>query len=573
MAQSDTANLRSKAIHVVYDDSGSMIEDDNHIPLNRWGQAKYAMEVFAVMLEKKDSMNVYYMSDFYVTRGGKVDASPRITMTGYESAKDRVKKVHDTITYAYGTPYDAVAKAYADLKNINADDKWLVVLTDGEFNQYEGKIVKDGSVDVNKLFSQYVNESGVKIILLAMGDDAEAINPSGRIYFNQAKSSNEILEKITSICNQIFNRIKLSNEREFTFDIPVSEFLVFAQGAGVEVNSIKGGSTFNPNESVSVRYSERAALNYDQVRTSPELTGVVSTFQNNFQKGSYRLDITGKPVTVDVYYKPVVNVGIKLYQGRKEINANNITEGKYQIQFGIIDEDGKFFESSTLGKVIYEATVQNNGRKIINSGDTIDLSQGELSVYVLARFKDINTADSLPFIRNVLAPLSFMERVRNWIKQYWYIFWPLLYLLLGLLLYWLLWGRKKRFPKYMARTPIIQMEKEDNIIKQNGKFKIYRKTKWLPFCAQKGAIRVVAEDKPLPKLQVRASGKDTMELINSDAFTPEKLNGTELRIGGRQIREGTGKNMEISCGSTIKTIFPGRDGSPDTTYTCHLAKR
>jgi hypothetical protein len=62
-AQTYTTNQRSKAIRVVYDDSTSMIEDGG-VYNDRWGQAKYAMEVFVVMLEGKNAMRVYYMSDF-----------------------------------------------------------------------------------------------------------------------------------------------------------------------------------------------------------------------------------------------------------------------------------------------------------------------------------------------------------------------------------------------------------------------------------------------------------------------------------------------------------------------------
>ena len=54
-----TTNQRSKAIHVVYDDSGSMIRSGG-VYLDRWEQAKYAMEVFAAMLEERDSMRVYF---------------------------------------------------------------------------------------------------------------------------------------------------------------------------------------------------------------------------------------------------------------------------------------------------------------------------------------------------------------------------------------------------------------------------------------------------------------------------------------------------------------------------------
>ena len=53
-----------KIVSVVYDDSGSMIEDDNGTYVDRWCQAKYAMEVFAAMLGEKDTLNIFFMSDY-----------------------------------------------------------------------------------------------------------------------------------------------------------------------------------------------------------------------------------------------------------------------------------------------------------------------------------------------------------------------------------------------------------------------------------------------------------------------------------------------------------------------------
>ena len=76
---------------------------------------------------------------------------------------------------------------------------------------------------------------------------------------------------------------------------------------------------------------------------------------------------------------------------------------------------------------------------------------------------EINTAENT-VTRKVLAPLSFKECFRNWMQKYWYIFWPLVFTMLGLLLFWLLWGRKKRFPKYMASKPIILVGTDENIV-------------------------------------------------------------------------------------------------------------
>ena len=408
-----TTNQRSRAIHIVYDDSGSMIREDG-VYLDRWGQAKYALEVFAAMLEARDTMRVYYMSDFDTSAGGSTNASARISMSGSEVAATRVAKIHDTVTCAANTPYDPVTKAYADLKNSDADEKWLVVLTDGKFNRLNGQ--NASNVDVDGFFSQYVSESDVKIIFMAIGDEFDEIkaDPGRNIFFEHARNSNEILGRITEICNRIFNRnrLRFTNEarHEFSFDIPMLELLVFAQGADVKVNSISGDGTHSPDDTVNVRYSEVAATNYandSNVIISRNLTGVVASFQN-IPKGSYSLDINGAQ-TVEVYYKPAVKVDIKLFQHGEEILTQNLLEGDYQIRFGIVNENGEFFESSLLRSVEYEATAQNGGQTVsINSGDTISLKRGELTVHVLSHFLEINTAENT-VTRRVLAPASPLE--------------------------------------------------------------------------------------------------------------------------------------------------------------------
>jgi len=357
------------------------------------------------------------MSDYVTSSGGNVHAPPRITMHGSEPAETRTSKIRDTVTRLPSfTPFDPVVKAHNDLKGSDADEQWLVVLTDGMFNLLNGE--SNNNIDVDGLLSQYASGSDINVILLAIGDDedlsamVETINPNSDTgyFFDHAKNSNEILGKITSICNRIFNRNRLAftNEtrREFSFDIPMLELLVFAQGADVKINEIQGDGTHNPDGAVNVRYSEIAATegryaNNPSVIISRNLAGAVATFRD-IPKGTYSLDIAGAQ-TVEVYYKPAVNVDIKLYQDGAEVQTQNIPEGEYQIRYGIVNEAGEFFESSLLGQVEYEATAENGGQTIpIQSGDTISLKRGDLKVNVLAHFLEINTAENI-VTRRVMA--------------------------------------------------------------------------------------------------------------------------------------------------------------------------
>jgi len=399
-AQAYATNQRSRVIHVVYDDSGSMVRDGG-VFLDRWGQAKYAMEVFAAMLGENDVMRVYYMSCFDTSVGGDIHADPLVVMSGSEPARERVAKIHNTITTTANTPFDPVLKAFADLRNQTADERWLVVLTDGEFNRLYGEV--NNNVDVEGYYSRFVGESDVRIIHFAMGDDAATItaDPSRNIFFEHSRNDHEILGKVTYISNLIFNRniLPFSNEarHEFNFDIPMMELIVFAQGANVSIAGIVGDGSHGPVETVGVRYSEVAGENWrnnPNVIVSRNLVGVLYTFRD-IPLGSYSLEITGAE-TVEIYYKPVVNLDIKLFQDGAEIRGDPIAAGEYQLYFGIVNEDGEFFQSSLLGLVSYTAVAANGGREIhITNGETIHLAPGELTVNVRAQFLEINTAESI----------------------------------------------------------------------------------------------------------------------------------------------------------------------------------
>ena len=78
-----TTSGQGRIINVVYDDSGSMVKSGGTF-IERWSQAKYAMEVFSAMMSKNDTMNIYPMS---------IEGKLGITVKG--SDPNRVKAVHD----------------------------------------------------------------------------------------------------------------------------------------------------------------------------------------------------------------------------------------------------------------------------------------------------------------------------------------------------------------------------------------------------------------------------------------------------------------------------------------------
>lgn len=398
-AKAETKVL-TRVINVVYDDSGSMIYTNDR-KVDTWCQAKYAMEVFASMLGDQDTMNIYVMSDFC----NSSNAAPLLTLKGAEGSAANVEKVHNMITNANNTPFDAVRKAYSDLAAENADDKWLVVLTDGEFQNVE---------DVDAFFAN--KQQDVKVLFLGMGPDADAIRTdnSRNIYAEKAENNSQILNKITDICRHIFSSDKLSvniNNLEFSFDVPMKELVVFAQGRNVEIKGIVGSdgtlieSTDPP---VAVKYSEKATTNsnanYDNPLVAKELGGSIAVFSGDFATGTYKVDVKGAE-TIEVYYKP--NVELEAYlvdvNGTQIKNGDALNEGKYTLGFGFVKAgtEEKVPDSYLLGIVSYAATITNNGRteeRSYSTGYDVEIKEGDFHADVTTNYLSFNTiSTSLDF--------------------------------------------------------------------------------------------------------------------------------------------------------------------------------
>lgn len=398
-AKAETKVL-TRVINVVYDDSGSMIFTNGQ-KVDTWCQAKYAMEVFASMLGDQDTMNIYVMSDFCTN----TNSGPFLTLNGAEGSAVNVEKVHNMITNADNTPFDSVRKAYVDLAAEEADDKWLVVLTDGEFQNVE---------DVNAFFKN--KEQDVKVLFLGMGPDADSIHTdnSRNIYSQKAENNSQILNKITDICRQIFSSDKLSvniNNLEFSFDVPMKELVVFAQGRNVEIKGIVGpdGTLINSAEPpVAVKYSEKATsdgnADYANPLLAKELCGSVAVFSGDFSTGTYKADVKGAE-TIEVYYKP--NVELEAYlvdaDGTEIKNGDVLKPGKYTLGFGFVKAgtEEKVPDSYLLGIVSYAASVTNNGRteeKSYSTGYDIEVEIGDFHADVTTNYLSFNTiSTSLDF--------------------------------------------------------------------------------------------------------------------------------------------------------------------------------
>lgn len=399
----------TRVINVVYDDSGSMIDNDTGYH-DGWCQAKYALEVFSAMLEKNDTMNVYAMSDFSYYGIDYYAVPPHITLMGQNEASDNVSQVHSMLTDASATPFETVMTAYTDLSEITADEKWLVVLTDGSFAKFENET--QVSVSKNEIDAYFAaKDSDVSIMYLAIGSGASTIteDESNDIYLESAVSNMDILTKITEISNRIFDRNRLQVDaanRSFSFDIPMNELIVFAQGKNVKINGIQSqtGTEFTSDgQPVEVKYSEVAATNYSNdsnVIVNKNLEGKIAYFTGDFDAGDYMVDVSGAD-TIEIYYRPNVDIAIHLVnsEGTRLSTSDPIPQGTYTLEYGFVKAgtDDMLPQSELLGTIDFSASVSFNGTldgKQYGNGDSITVQEGSMDIEATAKYLDYNTVST-----------------------------------------------------------------------------------------------------------------------------------------------------------------------------------
>lgn len=367
-------NVKTHDIAIVFDNSGSMYDNTD-----RWSQALYAIGVFASMLDydSGDRLGIYPMSSISIGKNGK-SVSDRLEIT--KENVDKISKIY--CKHTSETILEPAYKAKEYLKNSNLYERWLIVLTDGEFyydkNLKEKKSKKDGVWLNKKLLSMTGN--GVNVQYLGFGEASVLqSNISSGFHASNVNDANALTDELINICNKIFQRHKVEgvSNGEFSVDVSMNNVVAFVQGKGVKIQSLKNTKTNNSAETsldtVLTAGTEGTGSNYSTPRA--DVSGQVVTY-SSCEAGDYKLSFIGS--SVEIFYEP--NVKIKSYltneKGEKVDTSKSIIPGEYTLNYGLIDcvsgED--VTESELLKPVELIATVTNNDSKqTVVSGQKIKL--------------------------------------------------------------------------------------------------------------------------------------------------------------------------------------------------------
>ena len=338
-AATTTKVEKSYEIAVVFDNSGSMYNNEG------WCRAKYAMEIFASMLDYSggDKLKIYPMWE--VT----TDGSQPATGGSYAAIEIKNKSDIDKITNLFtvhpsNTPFEPITEAYEDLRKSQASEKWLIVLTDGVFNE-EKRGQSVGEIDPQTLTQKLeaLATNGIKVQYLGFGSASELKSNEQKGFY--AKSSNDVSLKddLVGICNSIFQRSVLTDNRinghKIELDLSMKNLIVFAQGDDGKIVSLtdeNGKEIGITMDSGQRKYSTIKANRHLDAPVDTTLAGQVMTF-GACAKGTYKLNYSGK---IQIFYEPDVDIKVTLKNSdgvEIDPTSGELAAGEYTIESAIVD--------------------------------------------------------------------------------------------------------------------------------------------------------------------------------------------------------------------------------------------
>ncbi len=361
----------TRAIAIVFDNSGSMYVKGEQA----WCRATYAMEVFASMLNKGDTLDIYPMHP--ITIDGKqytMDKPFKIT-DATQASKIRGIYTPD----AQGTPIESIDCAVKGMKSASAAKKYVIVLTDGDVFYKNDKKMSTANTkkELDSRFKQHAS-SELTMMYLGIGENVIMPDTKQSEYFakKQAKNSEDTLSALTEMCNQIFGRDTMPKnhvtDKKIDFDISISKLIVFVQGQNVSNLKVSGSGMGKQLSSASTKYGTAGCGNYKSV-PDKSLQGMMVTY-SNCAAGSYSLEYSGKATSIEVYYEPNADLDFVFTDADgNNVDPNALYEGEYKVSFGMKDaKTGKLISSDLLGDPKYKGSYYINGQEypIEHSGNS-----------------------------------------------------------------------------------------------------------------------------------------------------------------------------------------------------------
>lgn len=396
-----------RIINVVMDTSGSMYNLKGQ-PQKKWCQAKYALQAFALMMdfENGDVLNIYPMHEISIGRGG-TEHYGNDPWSGKKKNKafltirntDDVKKIADiyACTTQTKTPYSTVKTAHSDLEKIheNGIEKWLILLTDGQFTKPVPKGKSDADPEGTEENIRALANSDINVeYMLFGGEDDSEINEGKYHSIKRPSDSDDgdvIIKGVVDACNQVFNRDLLTSKqiKDNTIKCNLSwrKLIIFAQDAKVRIGDVVDSKTkesVNKTMDEIIEYSTLSRIKEDG-EVDRRLKGQIASFENLKSGNQYNIII--EPSTLSklvedgkciVCYEPDVEPKITLKDSKGNKAKKRIKPGKYSMDIELLDKQtGKTLDPNTIGNINFK-----------NSEMTIKGIDGERKIKIIDSHTD-----------------------------------------------------------------------------------------------------------------------------------------------------------------------------------------
>lgn len=402
-----------KIVSVVYDDSGSMDGD-------KWAYANYAMQSFCGMLNSDDQLFITYMSHSQQSTNynpEKIDLSAG----GIQGSVDSIRKHTDSGS----TPYTAVDTAYNKLKSVKDSNPntqyWLVVITDGAFNEHDSMSNNEKKNVLNSNFKKYAEEvmpngTNPQITFLGIGGVvAPDENQSKGIFTYSASNADGIIDAMSKMADRISGRTRLQKDDVKMLDdktiqvsssIPLLNIAVFAQGSNAKVTKAVYSNETN------IPISRKVSLNYPNYSNLVGGTFLLGDSQSVIDSGTYNITFDQKVDLNDVIilFEPALEM-------RMTISVNGKTISDYSELDSVMEGDKvsvscKIYEMGTDTEI--DSSLMPPGTKfeinVSEDGKIVDKVSGKemlLSDYVL---KNIETEITASVVIEGFNPIDYSAK-------------------------------------------------------------------------------------------------------------------------------------------------------------------
>lgn len=402
-----------KIVSVVYDDSGSMDGD-------KWAYANYAMQSFCGMLNSDDQLFITYMSHSQQSTNynpEKIDLSAG----GIQGSVDSIRKHTDSGS----TPYTAVDTAYNKLKSVKDSNPntqyWLVVITDGAFNEHDSMSNNEKKNVLNSNFKKYAEEvmpngTNPQITFLGIGGVvAPDENQSKGIFTYSASNADGIIDAMSKMADRISGRTRLQKDDVKMLDdktiqvsssIPLLNIAVFAQGSNAKVTKAVYSNETN------IPISRKVSLNYPNYSNLVGGTFLLGDSQSVIGSGTYNITFDQKVDLNDVIilFEPALEM-------RMTISVNGKTISDYSELDSVMEGDKvsvscKIYEMGTDTEI--DSSLMPPGTKfeinVSEDGKIVDKVSGKemlLSDYVL---KNIETEITASVVIEGFNPIDYSAK-------------------------------------------------------------------------------------------------------------------------------------------------------------------